>query len=77
MDEILLRGAIESVHLHDGHLEVTMGGQVMAFAVSGEVPAAKTAQPPKPRQQRRTNGSSDAGADGQAGHHDGVVVSAS
>ena len=50
MDEILLRGAIESLHLHDGQLEVTMGGHTQTFPLS-EVPqtAPAAARAPRPR----------------------------
>lgn len=77
MDEILLRGAIESVHLHGGQLEVTMGGQAMTFAVGASAQEALPPAAPRARQGRKTNGSGDATTDGQAGHHDGAVVSAS
>lgn len=54
--EIMLVGAITRVHLHDGQLEVTMGGQPMTFPLE-----AAPAQAPKPRQPRKANGHAQEG----------------
>ena len=49
--EIHLSGSIESIHLHDGMLEVTIDGEAMSFPVGAQAP-----KPERQPRQRRTNG---------------------
>lgn len=67
MDEIMLRGAIDSVHLHDGQLDVTLNGQPMTFSL--EAQEARPAQAPKPRQSRRPNGHAQEGPQDAGAEH--------
>ncbi len=46
--EIRLSGSIESIHLHDGQLDVVIEGNPLSFPVMTQVaPAPKPSKPPR------------------------------
>ena len=56
--EIQLSGAIESIHLHDGTLDVVIDGNALSFPVGmqGNPPAPAPRRPREAKPPKETNG---------------------